>query len=34
MALENLAFAPAELEAIDRFAVDGGVNLWAASSDV
>ena len=34
MALENLAFAPAELEAIDRFAVEGGVNLWAASSDV
>jgi hypothetical protein len=23
-----------ELEAIDRFAVEGGVNLWAASSDV
>jgi L-glyceraldehyde 3-phosphate reductase len=33
-ALEHLAFAPDELEAIDRFAVEGGVNLWAASSDV
>jgi L-glyceraldehyde 3-phosphate reductase len=32
-ALENLAFAPAELAEIDRFAVEGGVNLWAASSD-
>ena len=32
-ALEHLAFTPAELEAIDRFAVEGGVNLWAASSD-
>jgi L-glyceraldehyde 3-phosphate reductase len=32
-ALDNLAFAPAELAEIDRFAVEGGVNLWAASSD-
>jgi L-glyceraldehyde 3-phosphate reductase len=31
--LDNLAFAPAELEAIDRFAVEGGVNMWAASSN-
>lgn len=31
-ALEHLAFTPAELEAIDRFAVEGEVNLWAASS--
>jgi L-glyceraldehyde 3-phosphate reductase len=32
-ALEHLGFAPAELGEIDRFAVEGGVNLWAASSD-
>jgi L-glyceraldehyde 3-phosphate reductase len=32
-ALENLAFSPAELAEIDRFAVEGGVNLWAASSN-
>jgi L-glyceraldehyde 3-phosphate reductase len=31
-ALDNLAFSPAELAEIDRFAVDGGVNLWATSS--
>src|SRR6202795_2010956 len=33
-ALENLVFTAAELVAIDRFAVEGGVNLWAASSNV
>ena len=32
-ALENLTFEPAELAEIDRFAVDGGVNLWAQSSN-
>ena len=32
-ALENLAFEPAELEEIDRFAVEGNVNLWARSSN-
>ena len=32
-ALENLAFEPAELEEIDRFAVEGNVNLWAQSSN-
>jgi L-glyceraldehyde 3-phosphate reductase len=32
-ALENLAFTPAELAEIDRFAVEGGVNLWAQSSN-
>jgi L-glyceraldehyde 3-phosphate reductase len=32
-ALDNLAFTPDELAEIDRFAVDGGVNLWAASSN-
>ena len=32
-ALDNLAFTPDELAEIDRFAVEGGVNLWAASSN-
>jgi L-glyceraldehyde 3-phosphate reductase len=32
-ALDNLAFSPAELAEIDRFAVEGGVNLWATSSN-
>ena len=32
-ALEHLAFEPAELAEIDRFAVEGGVNLWAKSSN-
>jgi L-glyceraldehyde 3-phosphate reductase len=32
-ALDNLAFEPAELDDIDRFAVEGGVNLWARSSN-
>ena len=32
-ALENLAFEPAELAEIDRFAVEGNVNLWARSSN-
>jgi L-glyceraldehyde 3-phosphate reductase len=32
-ALEHLEFGPAELAEIDRFAVEGGVNLRAASSD-
>jgi L-glyceraldehyde 3-phosphate reductase len=31
-ALENLAFEPGELAEIDRYAVEGGVNLWARSS--
>jgi L-glyceraldehyde 3-phosphate reductase len=31
-ALENLDFDPAELERIDQFAVDGGINLWEQSS--
>jgi L-glyceraldehyde 3-phosphate reductase len=30
-ALERLEFTPDELEEIDRFAVEGGVNLWAQS---
>jgi L-glyceraldehyde 3-phosphate reductase len=32
-ALERLDFDQSELDEIDRFAGDGGVNLWAASSD-
>jgi L-glyceraldehyde 3-phosphate reductase len=32
-ALDNLAFSPAELAEIDRFAVEGGINLWATSSN-
>jgi L-glyceraldehyde 3-phosphate reductase len=32
-ALDHLAFAPDELAEIDRFAVEGGVNLWAESSN-
>jgi L-glyceraldehyde 3-phosphate reductase len=31
-ALEHLQFDPAELEQIDRYAVDGAVNIWAPSS--
>ncbi|MBD8495948.1 L-glyceraldehyde 3-phosphate reductase [Pseudomonas syringae] len=31
-ALSNLAFSAEELAAIDRFAVEGGVNLWARPS--
>jgi L-glyceraldehyde 3-phosphate reductase len=31
-ALQQPAFDPAELEEIDRHAVDGGINLWEASS--
>ncbi|HEY5473059.1 MAG TPA: L-glyceraldehyde 3-phosphate reductase [Candidatus Limnocylindrales bacterium] len=32
-ALDQLGFTPDELAEIDRFAVDGGVNLWAGSSN-
>ena len=31
-ALERLDFDPAELEEIDRYAGEGGINIWAASS--
>ncbi len=31
-ALQRLEFDPGELEEIDRYAVEGGVNLWEASS--
>ncbi|SEN31620.1 L-glyceraldehyde 3-phosphate reductase [Cryobacterium sp. TMT1-3] len=33
-ALQNLEFTAEELTAIDEHAVDGGINLWAASSAV
>jgi len=32
-ALEHLGFEPAELAEIDRFAVEGDVNLWASSNN-
>ncbi len=32
-ALANLSFTGDEIEEIDRYAVDSGVNLWAASSE-
>ena len=32
-ALQNLEFNPDELQEIDRHAAEGGVNLWAASSE-
>jgi L-glyceraldehyde 3-phosphate reductase len=34
LALDHLEFTPGELAEIDSFAVDGGVNLWAQSSNV
>lgn len=32
-ALDNLEFSDKELQEIDRYAVEGGVNLWAASAE-
>jgi L-glyceraldehyde 3-phosphate reductase len=32
-ALKRLDFDPAELDEIDRYAQDAGINIWAASSD-
>jgi L-glyceraldehyde 3-phosphate reductase len=32
-ALGNLNFSDEELEEIDRYAVDSGINIWAASSE-
>ncbi|TWI65224.1 L-glyceraldehyde 3-phosphate reductase [Pseudoduganella lurida] len=32
-ALENLVFSDAELQAIDGFAQEGGINLWAESAE-
>jgi L-glyceraldehyde 3-phosphate reductase len=31
-ALDKLDFSPAELEEIDRYATESGINIWAASS--
>jgi L-glyceraldehyde 3-phosphate reductase len=31
-ALDDLALSDDELDAIDRYATDAGINLWAASS--
>ncbi len=31
-ALDKLEFSPGELEEIDRYATEGGINIWAASS--
>jgi L-glyceraldehyde 3-phosphate reductase len=33
-ALDNLAFSAEELAEIDSYAREGGLNLWAASSNV
>jgi L-glyceraldehyde 3-phosphate reductase len=33
-ALDQLDFAPEELEAIDRLATESRINIWAASSQV
>jgi L-glyceraldehyde 3-phosphate reductase len=33
-AVRHLDFADAELEAIDAFAIDGDINLWAAQSEI
>lgn len=33
-ALQNLTFTQAELEEIDRYAMDGGINIWAASAEL
>jgi L-glyceraldehyde 3-phosphate reductase len=32
-ALDNLEFSPDELQEIDRYATDSGINIWKASSD-
>ncbi len=32
-AIRNLEFSAAELEEIDKYAVDGGLNIWAASAE-
>ena len=33
-ALENATFSAEELAEIDRYAVEGGVNLWARSAEL
>jgi L-glyceraldehyde 3-phosphate reductase len=32
--LENLSFSAEELNEIDQYAKDGGINIWAQSSDI
>jgi L-glyceraldehyde 3-phosphate reductase len=32
-ALDNLEFSGEELDQIDRYAVEGNINIWAGSSD-
>jgi L-glyceraldehyde 3-phosphate reductase len=32
-ALDNLEFSGEELDQIDRYAVEGDINIWAGSSD-
>jgi L-glyceraldehyde 3-phosphate reductase len=32
-ALDNIEFTPDELEQIDRYAVEGDINIWAGSSE-
>jgi len=32
--LDNLSFAADELKEIDRYAVEGGVNLWRQSAEL
>ncbi len=33
-ALDKLAFTAEEIKEIDRFAVDGGINLWTQSAEL
>ena len=33
-ALDKLAFTAEEIKDIDRFAVDGGINLWTQSAEL
>jgi L-glyceraldehyde 3-phosphate reductase len=33
-ALDNLDFTPEELQEIDRYAADSGIDLWRSSSDL
>ena len=33
-ALDNLAFTPEELQEIDRYAADSGIDMWRSSSDL
>lgn len=32
-AIQNLTFSEEELRAIDQYAIDGGINIWAASAE-